>query len=60
MTRRQKDPLRALTSEEQAALERLSRSYSEPASQVARAKSLLAVATGQTYTAAAHAARVRP
>ena len=56
MTRRQKDPLRALTSEEQAALERLSRSYSEPASQVARAKSLLAVATGQTYTAAAHAA----
>jgi len=56
MTRRQKDPLRALTSKEQAALERLSRSYSEPASQVARAKSLLAVATGQTYSAAAHAA----
>src|ERR671932_2742732 len=56
MTRCQKDPLRALASEEQAALERLSRSYSEPASQVARAKSLLAVATGPTYTAAAHAA----
>ena len=56
MTRRQKDPLRALTSEEQVALERLSRSQSEPASHVARAKALLAVAAGQTYAAAAHAA----
>lgn len=56
MTRRQKDPLRALTAAEQAALERLSRSHSEPASHVARAKALLAVAAGQTYTAAAHAA----
>jgi hypothetical protein len=56
MTRRQKDPLRALTDEEQAALERLSRSQSEPASHVARAKALLAVAAGQPYTAAAHAA----
>ena len=56
MPRRQKDPLRALTAEEQAALERLSRSQSEPASHVARAKALLAVAAGQTYTAAAHAA----
>jgi hypothetical protein len=55
MTRRQKDPLRALTTEEQAALERLSRSHSEPASHVVRAKALLAVAAGQTYTAAAHA-----
>ena len=56
MTRRQKDPLRALTPEEQAALERLRRSPGEPASHVARAKALLAVAAGQTYTAAAHAA----
>jgi hypothetical protein len=56
MTRRQKDPLRALTPEDQAALERLRRSQSEPASHVARAKALLAVAAGQTYTAAAHAA----
>jgi hypothetical protein len=56
MTRRQKDPLRALTPEEQAALERLRRSQGEPASHVARAKALLAVAAGQTYTAAAHAA----
>ncbi len=56
MTRRQKDPLRSLTREEHAELERLSRSHSEPASHVARAKALLAVAAGQTYTAAAHAA----
>jgi hypothetical protein len=56
MTRRQKDPLRPLTAEEQAALERLSRSHSEPASHVARAKALLAVAAGHTYTAAAQAA----
>ena len=56
MTRRQKDPLRPLTAAEHAALERLSRSHSEPASHVARAKALLAVAAGQPYTAAAHAA----
>ena len=56
MTRRQKDPLRALTPAEQAALERLARSQAEPASHVARAKALLAVAAGQSYTAAAQAA----
>ena len=56
MTRRQKDPLRPLTAAEHAALDRLSRSHSEPASHVARAKALLAVAAGETYTAAAHAA----
>ena len=56
MTRRQKDPLRPLAAEEQTALERLSRSQTEPASPVARAKALLAVAAGQTYTAAAQAA----
>ena len=56
MTRRQKDPLRALTPEEQTTLERLSRSQSEPASHVARAKALLAVAARQSYTAAAYAA----
>jgi hypothetical protein len=56
MTRRQKDPLRVLTPEEQGALERLSRSQSEPASHGARAKALLAVAAGQSYTAAARAA----
>ena len=53
MTRRQKDPLRPLASEERAALEQLSRAQSEPASQVARARLVLAVAAGQSYTAAA-------
>ena len=53
MTRRQKDPLRPLTEEERAALEQLSRASSEPASHVARAKLVLAVAAGQRYTAAA-------
>lgn len=53
MTRRQKDPLRPLTPEEQTALEALSRARSEPASHVARAQLVLAVAAGQSYTAAA-------
>jgi transposase len=53
MTRRQKDPLRPLTAEERAALEQLSRATSEPASHVARARLVLAVAGGQSYTAAA-------
>jgi transposase len=56
MTRRQKDPLRRLTAEERALLETLSRSLSQPAAHVERAKALLAVADGQSYTAAAHAA----
>jgi transposase len=56
MPRPQKDPLRLLTTEEQAALERLSRAQAEPAALVARAKALLAVAAGQSYTDAARAA----
>jgi transposase len=56
MSRRQKDPLRPLTDEEQAVLTRISRAQSEPASHVARAKALLAVASGESYTAAARAA----
>ncbi len=56
MTRRQKDPLRPLTADEQTALERLSRSQTEPASHVARAKALLAVAAGLSYSSAAKAA----
>ena len=56
MTRRQKDPLRPLTAEEREVLECLSRAQSEPASHVARAKALLAVADGESYTAAARAA----
>ncbi len=56
MSRRQKDPLRPLTADEQTQLERLSRSRTEPAATVARAKALLAVAAGQTFTQAARAA----
>jgi len=56
MTRQKKDPLRPLSDEEREVLKRLSRARSEPASHVARAKALLAVAEGQSYTAAARAA----
>lgn len=56
MTRRQKDPLRPLTKEEREVLEQIARAHSEPASHVARAKSLLAVADSKTYVKAAQAA----
>ena len=53
MSRRHKDPLRSLSEAERTSLWRLSRSQSAPAAQVARARALLAVAEGQSYTAAA-------
>jgi len=56
MTRRQKDPLRPLTEEERKLLVRVSRFHAEPAAHVARAKALLAVAEGNSYTKAAKAA----
>jgi transposase len=56
MTRRQKDPLRPLGAEEREVLEKISRAQSDPASHVARAKALLAVADGASYTQAARAA----
>lgn len=56
MTRRQKDPLRPLTDDERAVLMQISRAQSEPASHVARAKALLAVADGTSYTGASRAA----
>jgi len=56
MTRRQKEPLRPLNDEERKVLTQISRAQSEPASHVARAKALLAVASGQSYAAAAKAA----
>jgi len=56
MSRRRKDPLRPLTAEDHAVLEHLSRVQSQPASGVARAKALLAVAAGRSYTEAAHLA----
>src|SRR5437868_1063064 len=54
MSRHRKDPLRPLTAEERQELTRLSRSLSAPAGQVERARALLAIADGATYTAAAH------
>jgi hypothetical protein len=54
MSRQQKDPLRPLRDTERVSLVRLSRSASAPAAQVARARALLVVAEGLSYTAAAH------
>lgn len=53
MTGQKKAPLRGLTEEERNWLERISRSHSEPASHVIRAKGILAVAEGCSYTEAA-------
>lgn len=53
MTGRKLEPLRELTEEEQTWLERISRSPSEPAGHVARAKQILSVAQGASYTQAA-------
>jgi transposase len=53
MSRRQTDPLRTLDAAERTALSRLGRSRSAPAAQVARARALLAVAEGRSYTTAA-------
>lgn len=56
MTRRQKDPLRPLAIEEREHLVHLSRAQAESAAMVARAKALVAVAEGCSYTQAALAA----
>jgi transposase len=53
MSRRRKDPLRALTEGERASLEQLGRATSAPAGVVARALALVAVADGASYTEAA-------
>jgi len=53
MSRRRKDPLRALTDSEQASLEQLGRATSAPAALVTRARALLAVGEGCSYTEAA-------
>src|SRR3954469_11733910 len=54
MSRHRKDPLRPLTADERQELTRLSRSLSAPAAQVERARALLAIADGASYTAATH------
>lgn len=53
MTRRQLQPLRPLTGDERTVLTRLGRLGSAPAAHVARARALLAVAEGASYTTAA-------
>ena len=55
MTRCQKHPLRDLTAEEHQELERVSRATSESTARVTRAKALLSVSQGRSYTAAAQA-----
>ncbi len=59
MSRRQKAPLRLVTTEERRFLQRLSRKPRQPAAHVARAKALLAVTDGHSYTAAAKTAGYR-
>jgi transposase len=56
MARQQKEPLRPLTLEERAELERVSRGQALPAASVARAHAVLAVADGQSFTVAAQRA----
>jgi transposase len=56
MSRRRKDPLRALTDGERARLEQVGRATSAPAGIVARARAVLAVADGCSYTEAARRA----
>ncbi len=53
LSRPVKDPLRPLSEEERAVLEQISRSRSDPAEHVIRAKLLLAVASGMSHSAAA-------
>jgi len=55
MSRRQKNPLRALTDAERSWLQKIARSKRETSSHGTRARQLLAVAEGQSYTAAARA-----
>jgi transposase len=54
VSRPKKDPLRPFTNSERRALEQLARSQSAPALSVARARALLAVNDGSSYTDAAH------
>lgn len=56
MSRQRQDLLRPLRDEERVVLRQVARARSEPASYVARAKMLLAVADGNSYQAAAEVA----
>src|SRR5215211_2529839 len=59
MARAQKEPLRAVSAEEQAALGRIAQASSERVDRVRRATALLAVAAGQPFARAAHRAGFR-
>src|SRR5664279_3064483 len=59
MSRSKREQLREFTKDERIWMERISRSQSEPASHVIRAKQLLAVAKGSSYTQAAHGAGLK-
>jgi transposase len=59
MAHPQKDPLRPLTAEERQLLEQTVRSRSERAERVARARALLAIADGASFTAAGRQAGFR-
>lgn len=59
MSGHKKDPLRKITEEERNWLERISRSQSEPAGHVSRAKEILAVANGISYQGAARLAGMK-
>jgi transposase len=56
MSRRQKEPLRALADEERRVLGAVAQAGSERADRVGRAKAILAVEAGASYTAAARRA----
>ena len=59
MVQPQKDPLRALSEQEEQELQRLVKATSERLDVVRRAKAVLAVAAGQPFTEAAHEAGVK-
>ena len=59
MARAQKEPPRAVSAEEQAALERIAQASSARVDRVRRATALLAVAAGQPFARAAHQAGFR-
>ena len=56
---RQKEPLRALSVQEERELQRVVKATSERVDVVKRAKALLAVRTGQAYTKAAREAGLK-
>ncbi len=54
MAQPQKDPLRALSEQEERELQRIMKATSERLDVIHRATALLGVASGETFTQAAH------